>query len=575
VNVLRENCNIATYYSDVTYRSHRSCMRIQSSAWLITCLSISIGLNQGNGLAATGVDRIGTKNSINPLEIAIETGKKSNCYPSQQIDRSLVSDRRIGIQKKRLSNKVAKAAGYYSAGVDKYHEEDYQGALKDLDRALALNPQHICAYNTRALVKEKLNNIPGAIADYDRAIALGDEHVEYAYANRARLKAEKFNDLQGALTDYNKSIALAPMAYNYLKRGDLKANQLNDIDGALQDYTLAIEFDPEYYYAYVNRAELKADRLNDFKDAIADYDRAIAIAPEIASYYTARARIKVNSQDLPAALADMNKAIDLDRNDAYYRARGYIYRKLNYWQAALVDYNTAIELNSFDDYSYSARGLLKAEQLNDLAGGKADVERAIAIAPKSAGAYTSRGYFKVSYLNDDLGAIKDLDRATELDPKDSYNYRLRGSIKYQKSDNTSAALVDLDRSIVLDSKYIDSYFIRGEIAYTLENKILALKDFNTVIDSNADTDIGEIAKGIIDLDRSQNLSAIAHFDRAFAFATYNTVYAYKYRGIAYRKQGKISEARKDWLKAVELYREMNFTKDEKIVQKWLQQLDAK
>jgi tetratricopeptide (TPR) repeat protein len=550
-------------------------MRIQSSAWLITCLSISIGLNQSNGFAATGVERIGTKSSINPLEIAIENGKKSNCYPSQQIARSLVSDRRIAIQKKRQSNKLARAAEYYAAGVDKYDEEDYRGALKDLDRAIGLNPEHICAYNTRALVKEKLNNIPGAIADYNRAIAIGDEHVEYAYANRARLKAAKFNDLQGALTDYNKSISISPMAYNYLKRGDLKANRLNDLNGALEDYTLAIEFDPEYYYAYVNRAKLKANRLNDPKGAIADYDRAIEIAPDVDIYYNGRAQVKFNSQDLPAALADMNKAIDLNRNDAYYRTRGYIYQELNYWQAALVDYNMAIELNSFDYYSYSARGLLKAQKLNDVAGGSADVERAIEIAPKSASAYTNRGYFKISYRNDLLGAIKDLDRAIELDPKDSYNYRLRGSIKYQKLDNPSAALVDLDRSIVLDSKHIGSYFIRGEMAYDLENKIIALKDFNTVINLSADTDLSEIAKGVIDLDRGQNSSAIAHFDRAISFATDNIVSAYKYRGIVYRKQGKIAEARQDWLKAVELYRSINFPKDEKLVQKWLQQLDTK
>ncbi len=553
----------------------RPFMRIHFSAWLITCLSISIGLYQSNGLAATRVDLIDTKGSINQLGIAIETGKKSNCYPSQQIDRSLLSNRRIVIQKKRLSNKLARAAEYYAAGRDKYEEENYQGALKDLNKAITLNPQHICAYNTRALVKEKLNNIPGAIADYDRAIAIDDEHVEYAYANRARLKAAKFNDLQGALTDYNKSIEIAPMAYNYLKRGDLKANRLNDLDGALEDYTLAIEFDPEYYYAYINRAELKANRLNDAKGAIADYDRAIAIAPEVSSYYNGRAQIKVNSQDFPAALADMNKAIDLDRNDAYYRSRGYIYRELNYWQAALVDYNMAIELNSFDDYSYAARGLLKAEKLNDLAGGSADIERAIALAPRSAPAYTSRGYFKVSYLNDDLGAVKDFDRAIELDPKDSYNYRLRGSIKYQKLDNPSAALIDLDRSIVLDPKHIGSYFIRGEMAYNLDNKILALKDFNVVILSSVNTDIGAIAQGVIELDRGQNLSAIAHFDRSIAFNTDNIVSAYKYRGIAYRKQGKITEARKDWLKAIELYHSMNFLQDEKIVKKWLGELHDK
>jgi tetratricopeptide (TPR) repeat protein len=546
---------------------------IQSSVLLVTCLSIGgISLDRSSGLAATEVDRIVPKPIINSRRIIIATGKRSNCYPSQLI---ASTDRRVRIQKKRHSTKLTRAAEYYSSGSDKYQEEDYQGALKDLDKAIALNPQHICAYNTRALVKERLNNIPGAVADYNRAIAIGDEHVEYAYANRGRLKAEKLNDLQGALTDYNKSISIAPMAYNYLKRGNLKANRLNDFNGALEDYTLAIDIDADYYYAYVARAELKANRLNNLPGAIADYDRAIAIAPEIASYYNGRAQIKVTNQDLPAALADMNQAIELDRNNLYYRTRGYIYRELNYWQAALGDYNRAIELNSHDGYSHAARGLIKAQQLNDLVGAKVDLDRAIEIEPKSAFAHTNRGYFKISYLNDARGAIQDLDRAIELEPKDSYNYRLRGSIKYQKLDNSSAALADLDRSIVIDPKHMGSYSIRGEIAYDLGNKILALKDFNTVIISSGDTDIGAIAKGIIDLDRGQNLSAIGHFDRAISFGTDNIVSAYKYRGMAYYKQGKIVEARKDWLKAIELYRPMNYSRDEKIVTKWLQQLDAK
>jgi tetratricopeptide (TPR) repeat protein len=449
-------------------------MRIQFSVWLITCLSICIGFNQSNGLAATGVDRLDIKTSVNSREIAIATGQKSNCYPSQISDRHLISDRRISNHKKRQINKLVKASEYYSAGEEKYEEKDYQGALKDLNTAIALNPQHTCAYNTRGLVKEKLNDISGAIADYDRSILMGDEHVEYAYANRGRLKAEKLNDFHGALTDYNKSISIAPLAYNYIKRGDLKVNRINDINGALQDYTLAIEFDPEYYYAYLKRAEFKADRLSDLSGAIADYDRAIEIAPE------------------------------------------------------------------------------------------------------SALAYTSRGYFKISHLNDAVGAVKDLDLAIELDPQDSYAHCLRGSIKYQRLDNSTAALADLDRAIVLAPNYIDAYFIRGEIAYTLDNKILALKDFNAVSRSNVNIGKGEIAKGIIDLERGQNLSAIAHFDRAITFnADIIVPGVYKYRGIAYRRQGKIVEARQDWLKAVEIYQSINFRKDEQIVEKWLQQLDSK
>jgi tetratricopeptide (TPR) repeat protein len=100
------------------------------------------------------------------------------------------------------------------------------------------------------------------------------------------------------------------------------------------------------------------------------------------------------------------------------------------------------------------------------------------------------------------------------------------------------------RAIAIDSTDPLSYFNRGDLAYSLGNKDLAIKDFNAIIRLKSGTFIDEIASGIVQLERGQNLKAIAHLDRAIELRI-DSADAYKYRGIANHQQGKIVEARQD------------------------------
>jgi tetratricopeptide (TPR) repeat protein len=236
------------------------------------------------------------------------------------------------------------ADDYFVSASQKNKRGNYQGALADYNKAIALKPDDAFAYNNRGNSKDDLNDSKGALADYNKAIALKPDFGE-AYYNRAILKKVKLNDPQGALADYNQAITLKPdFALAYYNRAILKKVKLNDPQGALADYNQAITLKPDFALAYYNRAILKQVKLNDPQGALADYNQAITLKPDFANAYYSRAILK---QD-----------------------------KLNDLQGALADYNQAITLKPDYANAYYNRGLLKKSKLNDRGGSIADFRQA-------------------------------------------------------------------------------------------------------------------------------------------------------------------------------------------------------
>lgn len=147
------------------------------------------------------------------------------------------------------------AQEYYALAQKKAQMQSYRAALKDLDRALELDPKFIQALNYRGYVKDELDDYYGALKDYSLAIALKGDYSD-AYANRAKAK-RKLRDLKGALDDYSTAITLNPREREtFLGRG-LTLQELAEYDAALKDFDRAAAIDPEYGKTYAIRGQVK------------------------------------------------------------------------------------------------------------------------------------------------------------------------------------------------------------------------------------------------------------------------------------------------------------------------------
>jgi Flp pilus assembly protein TadD len=185
-------------------------------------------------------------------------------------------------------------------------------------------------------------------------------------------------------------------------------------------------------------AAVQKDTKGDKQGALADYNRAIQIDPNYAFAYHNRGILKDDKlNDIPGALADYNRAIQLNPNyaKAYYN-RGFLkYTKLNDTPGALADYNRAIQINPNDAFAYHNRGVLKHDKLNDTPGALADYNRAIQLNPNDADAYYNRGDLKYTKLNDRAGGINDMQQAARLYQKQgsnqNYNYAIGLLKKWQ------------------------------------------------------------------------------------------------------------------------------------------------
>jgi len=93
----------------------------------------------------------------------------------------------------KLANQVLaisqSADAYFYRAFAKDDLGDKQGAIADLNQAIAINPKDADAYNNRGLAKSDLGDKQGAIADYNQAIAINPQYAN-AYNNRGLAKSD-------------------------------------------------------------------------------------------------------------------------------------------------------------------------------------------------------------------------------------------------------------------------------------------------------------------------------------------------------------------------------------------------
>ena len=280
---------------------------------------------------------------------------------------------------------------YFNRGLAELQANKFEEALRDLSKAIELNPKNSKAYINRGIVQSALGSAPGAEADFTQAITL-DPKSSDAFYNRGKVRND-MTDFDGALEDYNKAIELNPRdssAYN--NRGLILGGKgaLTEANG---DFTRAIELDPNYGDAYFHRAQVRIAR-GEKEAALADLTKTIKLNPGAAEAYSDRGGLYDERRDSANALADLNRAIELNPDLANaHLNRGLVEYRQGDLKRAFDDFSKTIELKPDLAEAYQNRGVVR-DALGDKEGGLNDSAKAAqlrAIKNKAPSPFDSTG----------------------------------------------------------------------------------------------------------------------------------------------------------------------------------------
>ncbi len=167
----------------------------------------------------------------------------------------------------QLNTKISSAPtpaplDYFARAMDYMTVRDYDHALADLDRVIALTPDFAPAYLERAAARVMIQE-----SQTGRTLEITDSQTE------TRLSAETALALNQIMADLDRALDLDPqMAIAHFNRGTILLRMGADAD-AIDSFSRAIEIEPSLGPAYFNRGYARFNRGN--RDgAIADISRA-------------------------------------------------------------------------------------------------------------------------------------------------------------------------------------------------------------------------------------------------------------------------------------------------------------
>jgi tetratricopeptide (TPR) repeat protein len=222
---------------------------------------------------------------------------------------------------------------------------------------------------------------------------------------------------------------------------------------------------------------------------------------------------------------------------------------------AVADFDRAIDLDPDDARFYKERG----ECLNGRADKLADFEKALALKPAYAAAYLGRGqvYFDQSRVDemsadDGRNALADFNTAAGLDPKNSAIYYSRGKLYFHYFKDREKAFRDFAKAVELAPQN-HLYLMGRAVHYQLDREFeKAIADYTAVLKLKPRDFDAYLMRGWSYFKTGANEKAIVDYTTALKIKPEYADQAYEKRAAAYRAAGKLREADADARRAFEL-----------------------
>lgn len=238
--------------------------------------------------------------------------------------------------------------------------EDYILSMQYFNQVIKVKPYMAEPYFYRAVAKLSLDDFKGAEEDCSLCIER-NPFIVNAYQVRG-IARQTLGDYQGAIDDYTAGLRYAPEDRTFLNNKAIAEVQLKKYDEAEKSFEKLIALHPNYYNGYMSRSQFYLETGDTIK-ALADIDKAISIDKYMSGAYAQRAIIKVlHDADYDSALADMNEALRLDPKEvSYYFNRARIKYHQDDLQGAMADYDHILQLDPGNTMTYYNRGLLRMQ----------------------------------------------------------------------------------------------------------------------------------------------------------------------------------------------------------------------
>ncbi|MBN2766785.1 MAG: tetratricopeptide repeat protein [Paludibacteraceae bacterium] len=170
----------------------------------------------------------------------------------------------------RLENESFNADLYFYRAVEFGLVQDFNSAIEDLNKALAIRPDFAIAYFTRANIRNKLLDYLKSTTN-DQANTLNEARSDKS--NLQLLDNQYKFEAELIIRDYDKVNELLPdFAFSYFNKANIMATQ-KDFRAAILFYSKAIEADNEFAEAFYNRG-LTYLFTGDDKKGLADLSKA-------------------------------------------------------------------------------------------------------------------------------------------------------------------------------------------------------------------------------------------------------------------------------------------------------------
>ncbi len=280
-----------------------------------------------------------------------------------------------------IRDNCASAKDHTKQGSDRFYVGDYQGAIKDFNLAIRINPEVTIAYIMRGLAYSSLGNYRAAIDDYTQALKIDPIDAE-TYLRRGVSRYD-LDDYEEAIEDYTQAIQLNPTFSEAYSHRGIVYEALENYESAIEDYTQAIQLNPNDSKAYNNRGETRS-KTGDFQGALEDGTEAVRINPDFECAYNVRGLVRARLEDYKGAIEDWTQSLRIKPNNAktlYNRGTGRF--KSRDFQGAIQDFTQAMQKEPSNPDMYMNRGSAYASLGN--------VQRAINDYHRAADLYLQQG----------------------------------------------------------------------------------------------------------------------------------------------------------------------------------------